>query len=105
MKQPVFTGSCTALATPFTDSNAIDYPALHRLLDFQLENGTDAVVVCGTTGEASAMSYVERMRVIETVVRHVDGRIPVIAGTGSNNTESAITLSREIGRASCRERV
>ena len=99
MKQPVFTGSCTALATPFTDSNAIDYPALHRLLDFQLENGTDAVVVCGTTGEASAMSYVERMRVIETVVRHVDGRIPVIAGTGSNNTESAITLSRDAALA------
>ena len=97
MKQPVFTGSCTALATPFTDSNAIDYPALHRLLDFQLENGT--VVVCGTTGEASAMSYVERMRVIETVVRHVDGRIPVIAGTGSNNTESAITLSRDAALA------
>ena len=99
MKQPVFTGSCTALATPFTDSNAIDYPALHRLLDFQLENGTDAVVVCGTTGEASAMSYVERMRVIETVVRHVDGRIPVIAGTGSNNTETAITLSRDAALA------
>ena len=99
MKQPVFTGSCTALATPFTDSNAIDYPALHRLLDFQLENGTDAVVVCGTTGEASAMSYVERMRVIETVVRHVDGRIPVIAGTGSNTTESAITLSRDAALA------
>ncbi len=99
MKQPVFTGSCTALATPFTDSNAIDYPALHRLLDFQLENGTEAVVVCGTTGEASAMSYVERMRVIETVVRHVDGRIPVIAGTGSNNTESAITLSRDAALA------
>ena len=99
MKQPVFTGSCTALATPFTDSNAIDYPALHRLLDFQLENGTDAVVVCGTTGEASAMSYVVRMRVIETVVRHVDGRIPVIAGTGSNNTESAITLSRDAALA------
>ena len=95
MKQPVFTGSCTALITPFTDHNAIDYPALLRLLDFQLENGTDAVVVCGTTGEAAAMSYVERMRTIETVVRHVDGRIPVIAGTGSNNTENAITLSKD----------
>ena len=95
MKQPVFTGSCAALITPFTDSNAIDYPALLRMLDFQLENGTDAVVVCGTTGEAAAMSYVERMRTIETVVRHVDGRIPVIAGTGSNNTENAVTLSKD----------
>ena len=95
MKQPVFTGSCAALITPFADNNAIDYPALLRLLDFQLENGTDAVVVCGTTGEAAAMSRVERMQTIETVVRHVDGRIPVIAGTGSNNTENAVTLSRD----------
>ena len=95
MKQPVFTGSCAALITPFTDNNAIDYSALLRLLDFQLENGTDAVVVCGTTGEAAAMSCAERMRTIETVVRHVDGRIPVIAGTGSNNTENAVTLSRD----------
>ena len=99
MKQPVFTGSCVAIATPFTDHNAIDYPALRRLLDFQMENGTDAVVVCGTTGEAAAMSYVERMRTIETVVRHVDGRIPVIAGTGSNNTENAITLSKDAALA------
>ena len=95
MKQPVFTGSCAALATPFADSGAIDYPALLRLLDFQLENGTDAVVVCGTTGEAAAMGYEERRQIIEAVVRHVDGRVPVIAGTGSNNTENAISLSRD----------
>lgn len=98
MKKPIFTGSCTALVTPFTN-DAVDYPALHRLLDFQLENGTDAIVVCGTTGEAAAMSYVERMRAIETVVRHVDGRIPVIAGTGSNNTENAVTLSKDAALA------
>lgn len=100
MKQPVFTGSCTALVTPFaSDHNAVDYPALRRLLDFQLENGTDAVVICGTTGEAATMSYAERIRAIETAVRHVDGRIPVIAGTGSNNTENAITLSRDAALA------
>ena len=99
MKQPIFTGSCVAAATPLTSSGAVDYPALLRLLDFQLENGTDDVVVCGTTGEAAAMSYVERMRTIETVVRHIDGRIPVIAGTGSNNTESAITLSKDAALA------
>ncbi len=99
MKQPVFTGSCVASATPFTDDHAIDYPALLRLLDFQLENGTDAVVVCGTTGEAAAMSYVERLRLIGAVVRHVDGRVPVIAGTGSNNTESAIALSKDAALA------
>ena len=95
MKQPVFTGSCTALITPFAADHAVDYPALAGLLDFQLENGTDALVVCRTTGEAAAMSYEERLRTIEAVVRHVDGRIPVIAGSGSNNTESAIALSRD----------
>ena len=98
MKQPVFTGSGVAIITPFTN-DGVDYPALVRLLDFQLENGTDAIIVCGTTGEAAAMSYEERVRAIEAVVRHVDGRIPVIAGTGSNNTENAITLSRDASSA------
>lgn len=98
MKQPVFTGSGVAIITPFSN-DGIDYPALARLLDFQLENGTDAIIVCGTTGEAAAMSYEERVRAIEAVVRHVDGRVPVIAGTGSNNTENAITLSRDASSA------
>ncbi len=98
MKQPVFSGSGVAIITPFTN-DGIDYPALARLLDFQLENGTDAIIVCGTTGEAAAMSYEERVRAIEAVVRHVDGRIPVIAGTGSNNTENTITLSRDASSA------
>ena len=98
MKQPVFTGSGVAIITPFTN-DGVDYPALVRLLDFQLENGTDAIIVCGTTGEAAAMSYEERARAIEAVVRHVDGRVPVIAGTGSNNTENAITLSRDASSA------
>ena len=95
MKQPIFTGSCAAVVTPFTPGGEIDYPALLRLLDFQMENGTDAIVVCGTTGEAASMRYEERMRTIEAVVRHIGGKIPVIAGTGSNNTESAITLSQD----------
>lgn len=98
MKQPVFTGSGVAIITPFTN-DGIDYPALMRLLDFQLENGTDAIIVCGTTGEAAAMSYAERASTIEAVVRHVDGRVPVIAGTGSNNTENAIALSGDAVRA------
>ena len=98
MKQPIFTGSGVAIITPFAD-NAIDYPALARLLDFQLENGTDAAIVCGTTGEAAAMSYEERLRTIEFTVQHVGGRVPVIAGTGSNNTENAIALSNDAIRA------
>ena len=98
MKQPVFTGSGVAIITPFTN-DGVDYPALSRLIDFQLENGTDAIIVCGTTGEAAAMSYDERACTIEAVVRHVAGRVPVIAGTGSNNTENAIALSGDAARA------
>jgi len=94
LKQPIFVGTGTALVTPFT-SETVDYTVLRKLLDLQLEGGTDAIIVCGTTGEASTMSYVERMRVIETTVRHINGRVPVIAGTGSNSTEAAITLSKD----------
>lgn len=94
MKKPIFTGSGVALATPFTN-DGVDGEALKKLLDFQLEGGTDAVIVCGTTGEAATMSYAERMAVIEAVVRRVDGRVPVIAGSGANCTETAIALSRD----------
>jgi len=94
VKKPIFTGSAAAVATPFTGSG-VDFPALRKHLDFLLENGTDALVVCGTTGEAATMSYEERMETVEAVVRHVDGRVPVIAGTGSNNTENAIALSKD----------
>lgn len=95
MKQAIFQGCATAIITPFT-AESVDYKALKKLVDFQLENGIDAIVVCGTTGEASTMSYIERMRTIETVLTQVNGKVPVIAGTGSNNTETVITLSRDI---------
>ena len=94
MRKPLFTGSGVAIVTPFTNET-VNLGALGRLLDFQLENGTDAVIVCGTTGEATTMSYRERMRTVEFCVKHVDGRVPVIAGSGSNSTETAITLSRD----------
>ena len=94
MKQPIFTGSAVAIITPITE-NGEDFDTLGKLLDFQLENGTDAVVVCGTTGEASTMTYEERAETIGFCVRHVGGRVPVIAGSGSNSTENAATLSRE----------
>ena len=98
MREPIFTGSGVAIVTPFRNDQ-VDLEAFGHLLDFQLENGTDAVVVCGTTGEASTMSYRERMRTIEFCVDHVDGRLPVIAGTGSNSTENALALSRDAERA------
>ena len=99
MRTPVFTGSCPALVTPFDQNGAINYDAFGKLIDAQIEAGVDAVCVCGTTGEAATMSYVERMRTVETVVRQVDGRVPVIAGTGANSTETAITLSKDAALA------
>ena len=98
MRKPLFTGSGVAIVTPFTNET-VNFAALGRLLDFQLQNGTDAVIVCGTTGEATTMSYHERMRTIEFCVERVDGRVPVIAGSGSNATETAVTLSRDAERA------
>ena len=97
MKHPIFTGSATAIVTPFQDGG-INYSVLGDLLDFQLENGADAIVVCGTTGEASTRTYQERTGTIEFCVRHVGGRVPVIAGSGSNSTENTITLSRDAER-------
>ena len=98
MREPLFTGSGVAIVTPFTNET-VNFAALGRLLDFQLQNGIDAVIVCGTTGEATTMSYHERMRTIEFCVERVDGRVPVIAGSGSNATETAVTLSRDAERA------
>ena len=97
MKRAIFTGSAVAIVTPF-NGKGVDFDALGALLDFQLENGTDAIVVCGTTGEASAMTYQERAETVAFCVRHVGGRVPVIAGSGSNSTENAVTLSREAER-------
>ena len=98
MNSPLFTGSGVALVTPFTH-DTVDLPALGRLLDFQLDHHTDAVIICGTTGEASTMTYGEQLRVIEYAVEHVGGRVPVIAGSGSNSTENAIAMSRDAQRA------
>lgn len=85
----IFNGSATALITPFTN-DGVDVAAFEKLLDFQIENGTDAVVVLGTTGEPATMSQEEKEQIIKTAVRHVAGRIPVIVGAGSNSTQSAI---------------
>ena len=98
MRKPLFTGSGVAIVTPFT-KDAVDLDAFGRLIDVQLANGTDAVIVCGTTGEASTMTYGERMRTIEYCVERVDGRVPVIAGSGSNATPNAIALGRDAVRA------
>lgn len=90
--QTIFTGSGVAVITPFS-GDKVDYDALGRILDFQLANKTDAVVICGTTGESSTLSDDEHRDCITFAVEHVAGRVPVIAGTGSNDTKYAIELS------------
>ena len=88
----MFTGSIVAIVTPFK-SGAVDEEKLRELVEFQIANGTDGIVPCGTTGEASTLDYEEHDRVIEIVVQQVNKRVPVIAGTGSNSTTEAIELT------------
>lgn len=100
MKKVLFKGCGTAIVTPFTD-DGIDFDALSKLLDFQILQGADAIVVCGTTGEASTMSNEEKHAVIDFTVKFVQKRIPVIAGTGSNCTKSSIELSEFAQSVGC----
>jgi 4-hydroxy-tetrahydrodipicolinate synthase len=88
----MFTGAMVALITPFNDG-IVDFRTLDELIDFQLENGIDAIVPCGTTGESPTLSHEEHKKVIERVVKTVAGQVPVIAGTGSNSTAEAIELT------------
>ena len=94
MKQkPIFQGVATALITPLT-SEGVDYDALKRLIDWQIEEGVDALVICGTTGETSTLSDEDHRKVLKFAIEVADGRIPMIAGTGSNDTAYAIDLTR-----------
>lgn len=99
----MFKGSIVAIVTPFTNG-AVDVEKLRELVEFQIEGGTDAIVPCGTTGEASTLDYDEHLLVVKTVVEQVKKRVPVIAGTGSNATAEAIeltTLAKEAGVDGC----
>lgn len=89
----IFTGSGVAIVTPFNESG-VDFEKLKELINWQIDNGTDAIIVCGTTGEASTMSEAERKETIKFTVDVVNKRIPVIAGTGSNNTAASINMSK-----------
>ena len=89
----IFKGCATALVTPFSDSG-VDYDSLGRLIDFQIENDVGALVILGTTGEAATMSEDEKIDVVKFSVKAADGRVPVIVGSGSNDTKSAVRLSR-----------
>ncbi len=95
MKTPIFTGAGVAIITPMNADGSINYDEFGRIIDNQIENGTDAIIVCGTTGEASTMTDDEHIEAIRFTVDRVAKRIPVIAGTGSNDTSYAIELSKQ----------
>src|SRR4029077_18370642 len=94
----MFQGSLTALITPFRNGE-VDEPAFQRFVDWQIKEGTDALVPCGTTGESPTLSHAEHMRVVELCIEAAAGRVPVIAGTGSNSTAEAIHLTRHAKQA------
>ena len=95
MKQVIFTGAATALVTPFAQDGSIAWEELERLVEFQIEGGIDAIVACGTTGEAATMTTEEHTQVIRFIIEKAKGRVPVIAGTGSNDTQFCVELSQE----------
>ena len=91
----VFEGAAVALVTPFCEDGSVNYNQLKKNIEFQIKHQTDAIVVCGTTGEASTMTHDEQIEVIRFVAKVVSGRVPVIAGTGSNCTREAVDLSKK----------
>ena len=91
----IFKGSGVALVTPFLQNGDVDYEGLRRLVDFHVEHKTDAIIVCGTTGESATQSVEEHLESISVVAEQANGRIPVIAGAGSNDTNTAIEISQE----------
>lgn len=94
----IFTGAAVALITPMKEDGAVDFDRLKELVDWQISEGVDAIVACGTTGEASTLDDVEHIATIECVVKQTNGRVPVIAGVGSNNTKHGVHLTEEAER-------
>ena len=94
-KRRIFTGAGVAIVTPMNEDGSVNYEAMGQLIDQQVESGTDAIIVCGTTGESSTLTDEEHRRVIQFTVAQVNHRIPVVAGTGSNDTAYCLELSQE----------
>ena len=94
-KKCIFKGSGVALITPMDRNNNINYETLEKLIEFQINNSTDAIISCGTTGESSVLSSEERQKIIEFTIKKVNHRVPVIVGTGSNNTQTALEFSKQ----------
>jgi len=99
IRMAIFKGAGVAIITPFTEDNRVHFDKLGELVDFQIENGIDSIIICGTTGEASTLTHEEHLDAIRYTVKRAAGRVPVIAGTGSNCTETAIFLSSEAEKA------
>ena len=95
MKKEIFTGSGVAIITPMNQDGSINYAELEKLIEFQIQNGTDAIITCGTTGESATMSHEEHCEVIRFTIEKVNKRVPVIAGTGSNDTAKAIAHTKK----------
>jgi len=95
MKKVLFTGAGVAIVTPFGEYGEVNYDLLEILIDYQIKNGTDAIIICGTTGEGSTLTHEEHTETIKFAADYVAGRVPVIAGTGSNDTSYAVKLSNE----------
>ncbi len=95
----MFHGVYTAIITPFNEDGSIDEDALKNLVEFQIENGISGLVPCGTTGESPTLSHEEHNHIVDLVVKFVDGRVPVIAGTGSNSTQEAIAMTKHAKEA------
>ena len=91
----IFKGAGVAIVTPMTETEEVNYPKLAELLDYQIENGTAAIIMCGPTCESSTLTHEEHLEAIRFTVEHVAGRVPVVAGTGSNCTRTAVYLSQE----------
>ncbi len=94
MKNTIFKGSGVALVTPMDNEGNVNYPVLGELLEFHLQNETDAIIICGTTGESATLSEEEHSKIIRYTIEKVKGKVPVIAGTGSNNTKVAVERSK-----------
>ncbi len=99
MKQPIFKGAATALVTPMNKDGSVNYKRLETLVDEQISAGIDALVICGTTGEKSTLRYDEHVRVIEVAAKAINGRVPLIAGTGSNDTVYSVELCDDAEKA------
>lgn len=99
MKKTLFKGSGVAIITPMNSDGSINYETFGKLIEFQIKNGTDAIIVCGTTGEASTMNHEEHHECIKFAIDKVAGRVPVIAGSGNNNTASSLKISQDAQNA------